>query len=151
MRLTSRSASPAAPSLPDTAAEYRFRAPDETLLRSIASATGGTWHPTAATLANTAADSRTARRPLWPWLVALALVLWFVDFLLRRVRIFEPKLARSVRPSEPASAAGQIALKRRTRTFSESYLPLPSASRLLITSSSVHRVARRPRSYSPDL
>ena len=71
----------------------RFRAPDEALLRSIASATGGTWHPTPATLANTAADSRTARRPLWPWLVALALVLWFVDLLLRRVRIFEPKLA----------------------------------------------------------
>jgi Ca-activated chloride channel homolog len=81
--------------LPDVAAEYRFRAPDETLLRSIASATGGTWHPTAATLANTSADSRTARRPLWPWLVALALVLWFVDLLLRRVRIFEPKLAEA--------------------------------------------------------
>ena len=79
--------------LPDTAAEYRFRAPDETLLRSIASATGGTWHPTAATLANSAADSRTARRPLWPWLVALALLLWFADLLLRRVRIFEPRLA----------------------------------------------------------
>ena len=81
--------------LPDAAAEYRFRAPDEVLLRSIAAATGGTWHPTAATLANTAADSRTARRPLWPWLVALALVLWFVDLLLRRVRIFEPRLAEA--------------------------------------------------------
>jgi uncharacterized membrane protein len=81
--------------LPDTAAEYRFRPPDETLLRSIASATGGTWHPTAATLANSAADSRTARRPLWPWLIALALLVWFVDLLLRRVRIFEPKLAEA--------------------------------------------------------
>jgi Ca-activated chloride channel homolog len=81
--------------LPDTAAEYRFRAPDEALLRSIATATGGTWHPTAATLANSAADSRTARVPLWPWLIALALVLWFVDLLLRRVRIFEPRLAEA--------------------------------------------------------
>ena len=79
--------------LPDTAAEYRFRAADETLLRSIAAATGGSWRPTAATLANTTADSRTARRPLWPWLVALALVLWFADLLLRRVRIFESRLA----------------------------------------------------------
>ena len=79
--------------LPDAAAEYRFRAPDEALLRSIAAATGGTWHPTPATLANTASDSRTARRPLWPWLIALALVLWFVDLLLRRVRIFEPRMA----------------------------------------------------------
>jgi len=81
--------------LPDTAAEYRFRAPDESLLRSIASATGGAWHPTAATLANTTADTRTARRPLWPWLVALAFALWFVDLVLRRVRIFEPKLAEA--------------------------------------------------------
>ena len=79
--------------LPDPAAEYRFRAPDEALLRSIAAATGGTWHPTPATLANSEADSRTARRPLWPWLIALALVLWFLDLLLRRVRIFEPRLA----------------------------------------------------------
>ena len=81
--------------LPDAAAEYRFRAPDEALLRSIAAATGGTWRPTPATLANTATDSRTARRPLWPWLIALALGLWFVDLLLRRVRIFEPKLAEA--------------------------------------------------------
>ena len=73
----------------------RFRAPDEALLRSIAAATGGTWHPTPATLANSAADSRTARRPLWPWLIALALVMWFVDLLLRRVRIFEPRLAEA--------------------------------------------------------
>jgi Ca-activated chloride channel homolog len=81
--------------LPDTAAEYRFRPPDEALLRSIAAATGGTWHPAAANLANTPADSRTARRPLWPPLLALALVLWFVDLLLRRVRIFEPALESS--------------------------------------------------------
>jgi len=76
--------------VPDPAAEYRFRPADETLLRSIAAATGGTWHPTAASLANAAGDSRTARRPLWPALIGLALVLWFVDLLLRRIRLFEP-------------------------------------------------------------
>jgi hypothetical protein len=81
--------------LPDTAAEYRFRSADEALLRSIATATGGSWHPTAATLANAASDSRTARRPLWPALIALALVLWFVDLLLRRIRIFEPAMEPS--------------------------------------------------------
>jgi len=69
--------------------------PDETLLRSIAEATGGAWHPGAANLANTLADSRTARRPLWPPLIALALGLWFVDLLLRRVRIFEPAIETS--------------------------------------------------------
>ena len=79
--------------VPDPAAEYRFRAPDETLLRSIATATGGAFHPTAAALANATGDSRTARRPLWPPLVALALVLWFLDLLLRRIRVFEPRVA----------------------------------------------------------
>ncbi|MGH9370641.1 MAG: VWA domain-containing protein [Vicinamibacterales bacterium] len=76
--------------IPDAAAEYRFRPPDDELLQALASATGGAWRPTAEALANTAGDSRTERRPLWPALIALALVLWFVDLLLRRVRIFEP-------------------------------------------------------------
>ena len=82
----------AATVVPDPAAEYRFRAADEALLRSIAAATGGTWKPTAASLANAAGDSRTARRPLWPGLLALALLLWFADLLLRRVRVFEPQV-----------------------------------------------------------
>jgi uncharacterized membrane protein len=77
--------------LPDPAAEYRFRPPDEPLLRSIAASTGGTYGPSPATLANAAGDSRARRRPLWPTLVALALGLWFADLLLRRVRIFEPR------------------------------------------------------------
>jgi uncharacterized membrane protein len=78
--------------VPDPAAEYRFRPPDEGLLRSMASATGGTWQPTAATLANAAGDHRTERRPAWPPLIAIALGLWFVDLLLRRVRVFEPRI-----------------------------------------------------------
>jgi len=81
--------------VPDPAAEYRFRAPDETLLRSIASATGGAYHPTPASLANATGDSRTARRPLWPPLLTLALILWFVDLLLRRIRLFEPSVSTS--------------------------------------------------------
>jgi Ca-activated chloride channel homolog len=75
--------------LPDAAAEYRFRPADEGLLRSIASSTGGAYHPDAAALANAAGDRRTQRRPLWPGLVSLALLLWFVDLVLRRVRVFE--------------------------------------------------------------
>ena len=78
--------------VPDPAAEYRFRPPDETLLKSIASATGGAWLPTPSTLANTAGDHRTERRPLWPALIIFALCLWFVDLLLRRVRVFEPSV-----------------------------------------------------------
>ena len=81
--------------VPDPAAEYRFRAPDETLLRSIASATGGAYHPPPASLANATGDRRTARRPLWPALLTLALILWFVDLLLRRIRLFEPWVSTS--------------------------------------------------------
>jgi Ca-activated chloride channel homolog len=77
--------------VPDPAAEYRFRPPDEALLKSIASATGGAWRPDAKALATVAGDSRTERRALWPALVAAALGLWFVDLLLRRVRVFEPR------------------------------------------------------------
>jgi len=36
--------------VPDAAAEYRFKPPDERLLKSLALATGGQWRPTAATL-----------------------------------------------------------------------------------------------------
>jgi Ca-activated chloride channel homolog len=74
----------------DTAAEYRFRAADEKLLRSLAAATGGTWKPEAAALAAAPTDRHSERRALWPVLTAVALGLWFLDLLLRRIRIFEP-------------------------------------------------------------
>ncbi len=75
--------------VPDPVAEYRFGAPDEALLKAIASATGGAWRPTSASLVNASGDQRTARRPMWPGLVAAALALWFLDLLLRRIRVFE--------------------------------------------------------------
>ena len=76
----------------DSAAEYRFRPTDEPLLRSIASATGGTWKPEMAQLAAAPTDRHSERRPLWPALTIAALCLWFIDLLLRRIRVFEPKV-----------------------------------------------------------
>lgn len=76
----------------DSAAEYRFRPTDEALLRSIASATGGTWKPQISALSAAPTDKHSERRPLWPLLTVAALCLWFVDLLLRRVRVFEPKV-----------------------------------------------------------
>mgnify|MGYP003345175296 CR=1 FL=1 len=76
--------------VPDPAAEYRFRPVDDTMLKSMAASTGGVWQPTAQTLASRAGDRRSEHRPLWPTLLTLALGLWFVDLLLRRVRVFEP-------------------------------------------------------------
>jgi len=75
--------------VPDPIAEYRFDPPDESLLKAIASATGGAWRPSPTALVNAAGDRTTERRPMWPPLLVLALVLWFVDVLLRRIRVFE--------------------------------------------------------------
>jgi Ca-activated chloride channel homolog len=75
--------------LPDPAAELRFRPGDEAMLRSIAAATGGAWHPTSASLASSTTDRRLRHRQLWPALVGIALALWFVDLALRRVRLFD--------------------------------------------------------------
>jgi Ca-activated chloride channel family protein len=76
--------------LPDAAAEYRFKAADERLLRSMALATGGEWRPSAAALRNGGSDRRTDRRPLWQAFVSVGLCLWFVDIVFRRIRVFEP-------------------------------------------------------------
>jgi hypothetical protein len=70
-------------------AEYRFRPPDEDLLKAIAAATGGAWQPTPQALGLTAGDRRIDRRPIWPSLMMIALGLWLVDLLFRRVRVFE--------------------------------------------------------------
>ncbi len=75
--------------VPDPMAEYRFLPPDDDLLKAIATATGGAWRPTSSALANSMGDRKTERRTMWPPLLALALGLWFVDLLFRRIRVFE--------------------------------------------------------------
>ncbi len=75
--------------VPDAGAEYRFGAPDNTLLTSLASSTGGTVAPDAEKLRSAGSDSRAARRAGWPGLVLFALIGWATDLLLRRVRLFE--------------------------------------------------------------
>jgi uncharacterized membrane protein len=75
--------------VPDAQAEYRFRAADLDLLRSVARLTGGGESATADALRKVASSHPAVRRALWPVLVALALVLWLADVLLRRVRLFE--------------------------------------------------------------
>lgn len=81
--------SPSRTVIPDPAAEYRWRAPDEDLLKAIASATGGAWKPAPDSLRARPGERSTERRPLWPALVVLALALWLIDLTFRRVRVFE--------------------------------------------------------------
>ena len=75
--------------VPDPNAQYRFRPPDETHLKSIADVTGGAFRATPDALARAPKSSPTARRALWPGLVVAALLLWMIDVLFRRVRVFE--------------------------------------------------------------
>jgi uncharacterized protein (DUF58 family) len=92
LTVTASQAGVAAPSrliLPDPNAEYRFNPGDTVVLRSIATATGGVWHATPEQLRDTAGSRQTVRRALWPGLVVFGLVMWLVDVLMRRVRVFE--------------------------------------------------------------
>src|SRR5262249_55998731 len=82
--------------------EYRLRPPDEPLLRAVADATGGAWEPTADSIKRVTGAHQVSRHALWPWLVAAALLFWFLDVLLRRVRLFEGVTAR---PSGPAPSS----------------------------------------------
>ena len=54
-------------------------------------------------------DKHSERRPLWPALTIAALVLWFIDLLLRRIRVLEPKVAvdRSL-PETPVARASMV-------------------------------------------
>ena len=70
----------------DQAAELRFAPPDEALLLAISRATGGTLRPSPDDVLRAPRRAGTARHPLAPWLLALALVLWPVDIALRRFR-----------------------------------------------------------------
>ena len=81
--------------LPDPAAEYRFGPPDEEGLSAIARATGGAWRPGPEALASVAGDRTDRAPPDVAVLVAAALGLWFVDLLLRRIRVLEPSVERA--------------------------------------------------------
>ena len=65
--------------------ELRLRPTNRALLQRIAESTGGHFHPSPEQAI--ADDGRIAYRPnpLWPWLLAIAAILFLLDVLLRRV------------------------------------------------------------------
>ena len=69
--------------------EYHFYPPNTELLRSISNETKGRFQPNAADIFNAGGETTALPTPLWPYLTALALVLYLTDVLLRRVRLFE--------------------------------------------------------------
>jgi Ca-activated chloride channel homolog len=70
----------------DTASEYRFNPPDQARLAALARATGGRLDPTPEDVRNAPHVSGRTHEPLTPWLLAIALVCWLGDVVVRRVR-----------------------------------------------------------------
>jgi hypothetical protein len=69
--------------------EYHFYPPDTQKLKTISSATGGAFEPKPEDIFNPNGESREYPVSLWPWLAGMVLVLYIVDILLRRMRLFE--------------------------------------------------------------
>jgi len=69
--------------------EYRWFPPDLEKLRTISSETGGTFQPNGPEIFATGGESSLAPFALWPLLGAAALILYLLDVLLRRFRLFE--------------------------------------------------------------
>ncbi len=65
--------------------EFAFRDPDPALAGDVATATSGRVDPPATAAFEAAPVRGDAATPLWPWLAALALVLFLVDVALRRI------------------------------------------------------------------
>ena len=91
--------------------ELRLKPTNETLLKSIAEASGGKYNIAAADVF--AATGRTARRPtpLWPWLVTAAALLLVLDVALRPALISASALAQ--RTNTPGGDRPRTALAQR--------------------------------------
>jgi len=79
--------------------EYLALEPDVKSLRRVAEATGGRLDPDAKGPWEPAGESVTYHEDLWSRFVAAAVLLFVLDLLLRRVRLFDRK--RTARPSVP--------------------------------------------------
>lgn len=67
--------------------EDRFRPPNIELLKALARETSGGYAPDAAEIFAGRGDSGESRTELWPWLAALALLLYLAEIFLRRAPI----------------------------------------------------------------
>jgi uncharacterized membrane protein len=69
--------------------EYHFYPPNTELLRSISDETKGRFQPRTEDIFDPNGETTALPTPLWPYLAALALILYIGDVLLRRLRLFE--------------------------------------------------------------
>jgi uncharacterized protein YegL len=69
--------------------EYHFYPPDVAKLRALSLETGGVFQPSGPEIFNARGDRTFIPVPLWPWFSTTALILYLLDVLLRRFRLFE--------------------------------------------------------------
>ncbi len=69
--------------------EYHFYPPNTEVLRSISTETKGRFQPRSEEIFDPQDETTALPVPLWPYLAGLALLLYFADVLLRRLRLFE--------------------------------------------------------------
>ncbi|MEM9703902.1 MAG: glutamine amidotransferase, partial [Planctomycetota bacterium] len=77
--------------------ELRLRPTNESRLRAVAAAGGGTYNPPAADIFTKDDATAPDPLPLWPYLLATALALWLLDVALRRIDV--PAMWSRFRPS----------------------------------------------------
>lgn len=70
--------------------EYRVLPPDTRLLQALSARTGGSFEPKAEDIFADRGDGGRVATPLWPWLVAAALLLFMLDVLVRRAPWLAP-------------------------------------------------------------
>jgi hypothetical protein len=71
--------------------EYLALEPDRTTLALAAGATSGSVDPAAAAVFDPAGDAVRFHEDLWPRFVGVAIAFFFLDLLVRRVRLFDRK------------------------------------------------------------
>jgi hypothetical protein len=69
--------------------EYHFYPPDVAKLRALSLETGGVFQPSGPEIFDARGDRTFIPILLWPWLSTAALILYLLDVLLRRLRLFE--------------------------------------------------------------
>jgi hypothetical protein len=85
--------------------EYASFEPDRALLERASTATGGKLDPPNATAVFDAAGEKiTYHEELWPKLITAAIVVFLLDLLMRRVRLFDRRFAISHRRARSRSS-----------------------------------------------
>jgi hypothetical protein len=69
--------------------EYHFYPPNFEVLRDLSTGTGGVYQAAGPEIFDAGGETVSVHTRLWPLLASLALVLYLVDVLLRRLRLFE--------------------------------------------------------------